>query len=269
VIVSWSVQVDSGYTGDVSEQASFGCTQLAATVASDDPSTPAAADPTVVNLAAALQIPTLQTAGLATLIVLLLLAGWFLVEDKRRRLLLMLVLGLSLGALGVRAAVLAPVQAGAVSTAKAATTKTHKTRSGEAVEKARQARLARRSLHAATVLQVAAHDGAVRLAFSDGTTLTAPRARVHMLPIKLDKAAKRGLTRNQKRAMQRQRAAAKRIENLQPGQAVMVGVRYAADGSVQSVHIRPEADLAAAQAEVARVEAKRADRAQRSAGHSR
>ncbi len=86
VTVSWMVQLDAGYLGDVSEQASFGCTQLAAAVASDDPSTPSAADPTVINTAAAplVEVPTLQTAGLATMTVLLLVAGWLLVERRRR-----------------------------------------------------------------------------------------------------------------------------------------------------------------------------------------
>ncbi len=268
VTVTWMVQVDSGYEGDVSEQATFGCTQLAADVASDDPGTAAAVDPTVVTIAgpvSVIEVPTLQTAGLATLIVLLLLAGWFLVEDRRRRLLLMLVLGLSLGALGVRAAVHAPARADGVTAA--ATTKTHAARSPEAIEKARQARLARRSLHAAALSRLAVDGKTVRLALSDGTALTVPRSRVHVLPIKLDKAAKRGLTRHDKRATQRRRADSKRLENLRPGQALMVKVHYDADGSVRSVKLRPASDLAAAKAEVARAQTPRLAPKARAAGH--
>ncbi len=106
VTVTWMVQVGPEYQGDVSEQASLGCTQLAAVVTSDDPSTSPAGDPTIISTLSVLEIPTLQDAGLAILIVLLLPAGWFMVEDRRRRLLLMLALGLSLGTLGVRAATL-------------------------------------------------------------------------------------------------------------------------------------------------------------------
>ncbi len=272
VTVTWMVQVDKGYVGDISEQASFGCTQLAADVVSDDPGTAPPSDPTVVTIAAAapvVEVPTLQTAGLATLIVLLFLAGWFLVEDKRRRLLLMLVLGLSLGALGVRAAVLTPAKAGAVSAAKTANVGAHKARSPEVVARAEKARLARRSVHAAALSRLAVQGKTVRLALSDGTSLTVPRGRVHVLPIKLDKAAKHGMTRAQKRAWQRKRATARHLDALRAGQALMVKVRYDADGSVRSVQMRPEADLAAAKAEAVRVQTPHVARKARAAGSNR
>ncbi len=272
VTVTWMVQVDSGYAGDVSEQASFGCTQLAADVASDDPSTAAAVDPTVVTISAAaplVEVPTLQTVGLATLIVLLLLAGWFLVEDKRRRLLLMLVLGLSLGALGVRAAVLTPAKAGAVSAAKTANARAHKARSPEDLSRAEKARLARRSLRAATLTRLAVQGKTIRLALSDGTTLSVPKGHLEIHPLRHAKGADRGLSLKEKRALARKRDESRRLENLRPGQALVVKVRYGADGSVRSVHLRPAEDLAVAKAEVTRAQTQHAARVQRTAGQSR
>lgn len=264
VAVIWMVQIDPGYSGDVSEQASFGCTQLAAVVASDDPSTPLASDPTIISAASVLEIPTLQDTGLAILILLLLLSGWFMVEDRRRRLLLMLVLGLSLGALGVRATVRAahsaPDQADSSRTVEGATATSarHRARSPEAIARAEQARLARRSLHAATLSRLAVQGKTVRLALSDGTALSVPKGHLEIRPQRLAPGPDRELSPKAKRALRRQRLESKRLENLRPGQALVVKVRYAHDGSVLGASLRPAADLAAAQAEVARVQAARA-----------
>jgi len=264
VTVSWSVQIDPGYKGDISEQASFGCTQLAADVASDDPSTPPGGDPTIISNVSVLDVPTLQDAGLATLIVLLLLTGWFMVEDRRRRLLLMLVLGLSLGALGVRAAVRGPAASAQnpVHTAKggAKTAATHGSRRPEAIARAEQARLARHSIRAATFSRLAVQGKTVRLALADGTTFTVPKGHLQVRPQRLAPGADRGMSRQERRALLRQRIESKRLESLRPGQALVVKARYAPDGSVRGVTLRPAADLAAAEAEVARVQSVRAAR---------
>jgi hypothetical protein len=265
VMVTWEVQVDDGYEGPISAQASFGCSQLAAAVESDDPGAAGPTDPTIIVVAAPVEVPTLQTTGLAILIVLLLLAGWFLVDDRRKRWLLTLLLALSLGALGVRAAVRPAGAGGEGSTgppksSPATAPATDSPRSEETVEATRPDR---RSLHAAALSHLAVDGKTVRLSLSDGTALSLPRGRVHVSPIKLDRDAKRGMTRAEKRVMRQQRAESKKLDSLRAGQAMVVRVHYAADGSVREVVLRPTADLAAAKAAVTRAETPHAERAAR------
>ncbi len=251
VTVSWQVQVDTGYTGPVSEQATFGfCPQLASDVLSDDPDTPAAADPTVIDVAAPVEVevPALGPGGMVAFVLLLLLAAGAVLDRRRRRLLRMLLLGLSLAAGGLPAAA-APGGPQAVARPGPAA-------AGTTASPAVAPRLGGRTLHAATVASLATRDGAVRLALSDGTDLTVPQGRVRVLAAKRDDAAERGLDPKQKRALRgRLRAeAARGLGALRAGQAVVVKVRTRADGSVQSVLIRPTPDLATARAVVARAQ---------------
>ena len=271
VVVTWEVQIDDGYEGDVSAQASFGCTQLATDVASDDPASPGASDPTVVVIEApaAVDVPTLQSSGLAILVLLLLAAGWFLIDDRRKRMLLTLFLALSLGALGVRAAV-RPAGAGGEgstgppkSSPTAAPATAPATDSPRAGETAVTTRSERRSLYAAALSHLAVDGKTVRLSLSDGTALSLPRGRVHVAPMKLDRDAKRGMTRAEKRVLRQQRAESKKLDSLRAGQAMVVRFHYAADGSVREVVLRPTADLAAAKAAVTRAETPHAERAAR------
>ncbi|HKI86679.1 MAG TPA: hypothetical protein VKA53_08025, partial [Thermoanaerobaculia bacterium] len=247
--VSWQVQANSGYNGSVSEQASLGCTQLASTVLSDDPSTAPKPDPTVITVGgpSVTAIPTLDAAGLALLFGLLFLAGLLLVRKRKTGVALLLAVGLMAGlALPVRAA----------------------TRSAPAAKHSRSVQRARSSLHAAVLSQVVIEGRQVHLALADGTSLTVARGRVHVAPMKLDKAVKHAMSQREKRQWKRQQRKLRHLDALQSGQALVVKVRYRADGKIAHVLVRPASSLQSAEAEVTKIEKRRALRAQQRAARS-
>ena len=257
VTISWQVEVDSGFAGDISEQASFGCTQLAAAVASDDPSTAPSPDPTVVTIGAAppvVTVPTLPPGGLALLALLLLAAGWFALRRRDRRIMLVIFVVLLVGVLEGRAA----IQRSAGAAAKA---RPGPVRAAHAVHRATVGRPP--TFRAAVLSRISAEGSRARLSLSDGTSLTVPRRRqLRVAPTKLAKAEKKAMNRVQRRAWLRQHAAA-RHQELRPGQPVMVEIKYAADGkTVRAVRVRPEPTLAAAQRAATEAASERAARDQ-------
>lgn len=256
VTIRWVMQADASYTGNITAQAQYGCTQLGKTVImSSNPLTFPNPDPTVIAVPVSiLRVPTLDGVGLALLFAFLFLAGLLLLRKKKGGVALMLMVGLMAGlALPARAA--PPTFTPWRSRVSSPSARARPSRAGAGgarakVENVKSAK-DRSVLRAVTLTQVAMANRQIHLKLSDGMAITVKRNKVRVLGMKLPKSAMLAMSHRERRRWRRQQARAARSGSaLTVGQAMLIRVLYDRKGNIRRVYLRPEASLSSAKADL-------------------